>query len=784
MKKKVHFKFLTRKPTKLSRLLVVLVLGLALMVPQLAIAKIIAFEDDSGFNPLNQQTASNPANAAFDDSWWSWPWDNSVAAGVDCTNGGNANVVPLGPYTSTVNSGNYYYAADGCLTAAIINLNTVRMTLSGTFTVSDIITQPTAKGVSMGVSSSAPTTISIYDPSHNLLGTQVVPANLSSSPNTSKLTVVTLTAPNISTVTVSGTPYSNCTPANDISAPFTTQCIIIDDLTVYDQALSITATAGSGQSINTNTVLGTPLKATVKDNNGLAVQGAVVTFTAPNSGASGTFAGGSPTITATTDANGIATAPTFTTNNTGGNYTVTASLLGGANVATFSLTNVVTGYTYYLPFLANNANGYTSYLAIQNGGPATATLKLQYYTPQGSTLSIDSTCPTLNVHAECIPNNPFGAGSKGAAVLISSQPLAIIVAEATPYGGSAYSVGQGGYNSLVVPLAFRNTYGDYSTQLTIFNGDSASVSASVTFYDSNGIVQTAAAQNLTIPALSSTTLDQAAANSNLPNGFNGWAQINSIGGSKLVAQVLEQSASQKFVAIANAQAQPHTQQFAPAIFNGAFNFTTGANIINPTSQPITINVTYHDDMGNSFPAAPFTLAPNALQPIYQGATSGIGLPSGGLSKNFSGAAEVDASGLIVMVVNENGGVSASGASLSGVYATIDPISALGSVTLPVVANGGFGYITGVTIFNTSSSPASGTITYYDTTGTQVGQTQTFNIGSYASQLAYQGAPNVLPSGFYGTAVISQTSGGGGGYGLIATTNALSSLFYTYTEPNQ
>jgi len=76
----------------------------------------------------------------------------------------------------------------------------------------------------------------------------------------------------------------------------------------------------------------------------------------------------------------------------------------------------------------------------------------------------------------------------------------------------------------------------------------------------------------------------------------------------------------------------------------------------------------------------------------------------------------------------------------------------------------------------------GTIQYYDVSGTAVLGAQPFNIGPHASKLAYQGDPNLLPNDFYGTAVVTQTSGGGSS-GLIVTTNALSSLFYTYTQPN-
>jgi hypothetical protein len=80
------------------------------------------------------------------------------------------------------------------------------------------------------------------------------------------------------------------------------------------------------------------LQATVTDN-GTAVSGVTVTFTAPTSGASGKFANGTNTTTATTNANGLATATTFTANTVAGAYSVTASVSGVANSASFNLTN-------------------------------------------------------------------------------------------------------------------------------------------------------------------------------------------------------------------------------------------------------------------------------------------------------------------------------------------------------------------------------------------------------------------------------------------------------------
>ncbi len=100
---------------------------------------------------------------------------------------------------------------------------------------------------------------------------------------------------------------------------------------------NITPTAGTPQSAPVGTAFGTNLKATVTDTNSNPVPNINVTFTAPASGASGTFAGNVMSVTVATDSSGIATAPVFTTNSTAGAYSVTAST--GVGSASFTLTN-------------------------------------------------------------------------------------------------------------------------------------------------------------------------------------------------------------------------------------------------------------------------------------------------------------------------------------------------------------------------------------------------------------------------------------------------------------
>jgi 5-hydroxyisourate hydrolase-like protein (transthyretin family) len=142
------------------------------------------------------------------------------------------------------------------------------------------------------------------------------------------------TAPVFTANTTAGGPYNVAASVSGVATPANFSLT-----NLAGAAATITATAGTPQSASINTAFATQFQATVKDSGNNPVSGVTVTFTAPASGASGTFAGG--VNTATTNAQGIATAPVFTANATaGGPYIVTASATGVATSANFSLTNL------------------------------------------------------------------------------------------------------------------------------------------------------------------------------------------------------------------------------------------------------------------------------------------------------------------------------------------------------------------------------------------------------------------------------------------------------------
>lgn len=464
-----------------------------------------------------------------------------------------------------------------------------------------------------------------------------------------------------------------------------------------------------------------------------------------------------------------------------GIYTATLTFADAASFndnASVTITLLVGDlYTYNLPFLANNANGYSGQVVIQNSGEVAANLSLQYFDSQGNLLVQSTNCSSLAAHAGCTALNPFTFGSGGAASLLSDQPLNVLVTEQTPFGGSAYPVAAGANSRLIAPLAI-NQANNFSTQLTVFNTADVATTATINFYDQRGNALPSATRQITMPAHAAQTIDQAA--SNLPVGYYGWAEIDGADGSQLSAQVLEQNAALHFVALTPAQAIASSNKlYAPAIFNQAFgNFVTGANIVNPNAASVQVTITYYDNNGKAYLAAPFMLAAHAVVPIFQGSKGGQGLPDGGLPLGFYGSAEIASSSPVAMVVNESGGFEANNIVRSGVY--LAATSATNRVGLPLVANAGNGYTSGATILNIGDVAITANISYYNSVGALVAVSPQFTIAPHSSQPVYQGADANLPAGFYGQAIINQIDGSGSN--LAVTTNVQSdSLFFTYTE---
>ena len=145
---------------------------------------------------------------------------------------------------------------------------------------------------------------------------------------------------------------------------------------------TIVATSGTPQSAPINAAFAAPLVATVLDSGNNPVGGALVTFTAPATGASGTFANGTATETDTTNASGRATSTPFTANGTAGADTVTATVAGVSTPASFNL---------------NNASGAAATVAPASGNPQSAVINTPFAAPLVAMVVDSSSNPVSGV---------------------------------------------------------------------------------------------------------------------------------------------------------------------------------------------------------------------------------------------------------------------------------------------------------------------------------------------------------------------------------------------------
>ncbi len=171
-------------------------------------------------------------------------------------------------------------------------------------------------------------------------------------------TTVTFTAPasgasgafaggvNTALTNVKGVATAPVFTANTVAGAYTVTATVgthttSPGFTLTNQAgapATIAASAGTPQTTTVNTAFAAQLAATLTDQYGNPIAGTTVTFTAPASGASGTFAGG--LNTATTNASGLATAAVFSANTTAGAYAVTATAGSVTTSPGFALTNL------------------------------------------------------------------------------------------------------------------------------------------------------------------------------------------------------------------------------------------------------------------------------------------------------------------------------------------------------------------------------------------------------------------------------------------------------------
>jgi uncharacterized protein YbbK (DUF523 family) len=293
-------------------------------------APLVATVKDAGSNPVSGVTVTFnvPASGA----------SGTFAGGVKTAATNASGVATSAVFTANATAGAYTVTATvvGVATPAIFSL-----TNNAGAAASITATSGTPQNATINTAFAAPLVATVKDAGSNPVSGVTVTFNAPASGASGAFAGGVKTA----TTNASGVATSAVFTANATAGAYTVTATVAGVATPANflltnnagPAASIAATAGTPQSAAINAAFGTQLQATVKDAGSNPVSGVTVTFNAPASGASGTFAGG--VKMATTNASGVATAPVFTANGTVGPYTATATVAGVATPANFSLTN-------------------------------------------------------------------------------------------------------------------------------------------------------------------------------------------------------------------------------------------------------------------------------------------------------------------------------------------------------------------------------------------------------------------------------------------------------------
>jgi hypothetical protein len=337
----------------------------------------------------------------------------------------------------------------------------------------------------------------------------------------------------------------------------------------------------------------------------------------------------------------------------------------------------------------------------------------------------------------------------------SSTPIAVSLAS----GANASAVAAGWSHSLAIqlpamavfPAMSNGAYGGYVTAATIQNIGTTPAIVRIVYFNQNGAPVGAGDTIINLAVNASWTVRQNNGNSFPSSGGNA-AQAGSavVYSSQPIASFVNEFAPGN---VGDATSYPGVQVpggvgatlYAPTIVNNAYGgYTTGIGLLNQGSSPTDATITYRD--GNGFVVKTQTLtalAAHAYQALYSGDAT-LALPSG-----FAGTATITSTGQpLGAVVNETG----PGGQFSS-YGAVPSGSTL--LNAPVALNNAYGgYFTGMGIQNTSASPGTVSVTYYDSAGAATAKS--FTIPGFGSLGVYQGsATDGPPAGAY-TAVIQSS----------------------------
>ncbi len=409
-------------------------------------------------------------------------------------------------------------------------------------------------------------------------------------------------------------------------------------------ASSITATGGTPQSATINTAFGSPLQATVKDSGGNPLGGVTVTFTAPGTGAAGSFA---TSNTAITNASGIATSSVFTANGTAGSYSVTAAVAGLSGTASFSLSNTA----------ATAAS-----IAATGGTPQSALINTAFGSPLQATVKDSGGNPLSGVTVT------FTLPATGAGASFASSNTAVTNARGIATSSTLTANASAGSYSVIASVSGVATTASYS--LTNKTGAATSITAtagtpqSAPINTAFGVALQATVRDAGNNPVQGITVTFTAPNSGASGSFasNGTAITNASGVASAPAFT------------ANGTSGPYTVAATAAGVTGSTSFSLTNTVGTPTSIAVSSGSGQTTVIQTTFGSTLQVVVKDAGRNPVAGVTVTFTVPASGASATFGSGntAVTNASGIAtssVITANNTVGSYTVKASISGVSST-------------------------------------------------------------------------------------------------------------------
>jgi hypothetical protein len=243
-----------------------------------------------------------------------------------------------------------------------------------------------------------------------------------------------------------------------------------DAVTIQQEPASIAINGTQTQSAPAGTAFGS-LAVTVKDGGGNVIPNyPSVVFTAPGSGASGTFSNTTDTTSVSASGSGIADPGTFTANSTGGSYTVTVT--AGSASTSFNLTNtVITPTINWTPVttIIFGSAGTNVLNATASCGAGCGTITYTWSQGGGQTTITSTTslvAGSYTITANFTPSSPqYGATSATSPLTVSGESVWIVdgAGGTSELAGNGYGITSSAYSGANTAVAIDNSGNVWTT---------------------------------------------------------------------------------------------------------------------------------------------------------------------------------------------------------------------------------------------------------------------------------------------------------------------------------